>query len=259
MTAKLCESTARWLGERFVCSKLPRGQVRVRTPFLYPDGDVIDVYVVERAGRIDVTDFGEALGWLRLQTPATRRTPRQNRLIQDVLLTQGVETFRGQIVARCPKQALVPDGVLRVSQAALRIGDLWYTMRVRSVESLSDQVADVLEERRIPFEREVKLPGRSGRIWTVDFQTRTPERSSLVSVLASGSRAAARRVTEHAVAKWHDLSNLRIGPQAVRFVSLFDDASDVWSSEDFKLVEDLSDVARWSHPEGLLQMLGTAP
>lgn len=52
----------------FECSPAPRQGIRVRTPFLYPDGGVIDVFVIERQGYVEVTDFGEALGWLRMQS-----------------------------------------------------------------------------------------------------------------------------------------------------------------------------------------------
>jgi hypothetical protein len=39
------------------------------------------------------------------------------------------------------------------------------------------------------------------------------------------------------------------------FISLIDDSVDVWSVEDFNLVESISDVARWSAPETLSQLL----
>lgn len=132
---------------------------------------------------------------------------------------------------------------------------LWFTTRTRAIESMTDEVSDLLQERKISFERGVKLPGRSGRDWMVDFQTRTPEQSALVFVLASGSKAAARRVSEHVVAAWHDLSQLRVGTQSIRFVSLFDDTSDVWADEDFNLVESVSDVCRWSQPDEFEQRL----
>lgn len=246
------------LSSMFSCSRTERGHVRVRTPFYFPDGGIVDVFVVERRGRIDVTDFGEALGWLRLQTVSGRRSPKQNKLVQDVCLTLGVECFKGQILARCESQDDLTRAVLRVAQAAVRVSDLWFTTRTRSVETVNDEVADMLEERAIAFERAVKLPGRSGRNWTVDFQTRTPGRTALVSVLSSGSRAAARKVTEHVVATWHDLSHMRLGGPKMSFVSLFDDTSDVWSDEDFRLVDDLSDVQYWSRPDELVDHLNAA-
>lgn len=257
MTAAIPDLVVRELGEHFVAS--PHGQgIRIRTPFLYPDGDVIDVYVREEGTGFTVTDLGEALGWLRLQSLSDRRSPKQDRLLQDIALTLGVELFRGQIMMRCASPQELPLAVQRVGQAALRVADLWFTTRTRTVESLTDEVADLLLEREIPFERSVRLAGRSGHNWTVDFQTRTPLKSALISVLATGSRAAARRITEHVVAGWHDLSHLRAMPQGPRFISLIDDTADVWSEEDFRLVESISDVERWSQATDFVERLRAA-
>jgi hypothetical protein len=257
MSAKIREALTDQLGALFEC-KPHRGFVRVRTPFLYPDGGLIDVFVRMRGGHFEVTDLGEALGWLRLQTTPAQRSPKQRRLLQDVCMTLGVELFEGQLFLRGDDLAQLSDGVLRIGQAVVRISDLWFTTRTRSVESVTDEVADYLQERRIPFERAVKLAGRSGRDWTVDFQTRTERSSALVSVLTTGSRAGARRVAEHVIAEWHDLSPMRVGPQALRFISLFDDTADVWSEEDFKLVESISDIGQWSRPDEFVSMLTSA-
>ncbi len=50
------------------------------------------------------------------------------------------------------------------------------------------------------------------------------------------------RLAEKTVATWHDLSNLKLGREALQFVSLFDDTSDVWAEEDIRLVEGMSTV-----------------
>lgn len=175
--------------------------------------------------------------------------------MEDVCLTQGVELFKGQLMLRCDDPGSLTQCVFRLGQAVVRVADLWFTTRTRSVESMTDEVADLLQEHQIAHERGVKLAGRSGREWTVDFQTRTPDQSALVFVLTSGSRGAARRITEHVVAGWHDLNLLRAGQDARRFISLFDDTSDVWSESDFKLVESVSDVCRWSRSDEFEQML----
>jgi hypothetical protein len=119
-------------------------------------------------------------------------------------------------------------------------------------------VADFLGEKRIPFERAKKLVGRSGRDWTIDFHARTPEASSLVCVLSTGSRAAGHKVAEHVLATWHDLSSLAVGAQPIRFVSLFDDTMDVWQPEDLNLVDSVSEIARWSRPDEFEEMLRQA-
>ena len=84
-------------------------------------------------------------------------------------------------------------------------------------------------------------------------------RAALLSLfLPAEPGGGARRVAEHVVAAWHDLSQFRVGPQAARFVSLFDDTSDVWSEDDFRLVESLSDISRWTRPDEFIELLRIA-
>lgn len=252
-----CEQIARSIGELFACTQVNR-YVRIRTPYLYPDGDVIDLFFKEETGGRSggtVTDLGETLRWLRMQRPTKQKSAKQRRLMEDVCLTHNVELYRGMLMVRVTVPTELASAVTRLAQACLRVSDLWFTFRARAIESTTDEVAELLTERYIPFERGERLPGRSGRIWTVDFHTRHARRSALVLVLSTGSRAAARGVSEHVLATWYDLSHLRVGAEAQRFVSLFDDTMDVWTQQDFKLVEDISDVARWSRPDEFAELL----
>jgi hypothetical protein len=245
------------LSSLFTCSEHGPYQ-RIRTPYLYPDGDNIDVFCKTQLDVILVSDLGETTRWLRMQTVSTRRSPKQRVLIEDACLTHGVEFYKGMLLARCRTVDELTAVVFRVAQAALRVSDLWFTFRTRSVESVTDEVRDFLDEKQCRFDRAEKLAGRSGRIWTVDFHVRTVHRSSLVYVLSTGSRSAARTVGEHVLAAWFDLNHLAAGPEALTFVSLFDDTLDVWRDEDFRLVEPLSTIARWSRPDEFADVLGHA-
>jgi hypothetical protein len=256
MTAALQETIRQGLGGLFNAAE-HRGFTRIRTPFWYPDGGVVDVFAKENGDLVTITDLGEALGWLRMQSLSGRRTPKQQKLVQDVCLTQGVELFKGQLILRS-ERANLASAVVRLAHAAVRVADIWFTTRTRSVESVTDEVSDLLQEREIAFERSIKLAGRSGRDWTVDFQARTLAQSSLVFVLATGSRASAKRITEHVFTGWHDLSFMKVGQQPLQFISLFDDTNDVWADEDFKLVESVSEICRWSQPEEFERQLGCA-
>jgi len=255
--ASLCSEMKAGLGPLFECSQHGKFE-RVRTPYLYPDGDHVDLFLRQEGDHIVVSDLGETTRWLRSQTVSLRRSPKQRSLIADICLTHGVEFFRGVLVARCRPDEPIAPVVMRVAQVAMRVSDLWFTFRTRAVESLTDEIADLLTERNITFQRGEKLSGRSGRVWPVDFHARTPSRSSLVYVLSTGNRSAARSVTEHVLAAWYDLNHLAAGPEALRFVSLFDDTADVWSTEDFRLVESISTVSRWSRPDEFVEQLTDA-
>ena len=249
-----CEAIAERIGGLFSCTPV-REYVRIRTPFLYPDGDVIDLFLKESQGTLTLADLGETLRWLRGQSISQRRSAKQQQLIEDVCLTHGVELYKGMLMLRLRPGEELASAVTRLAQAALRVADIWFTFRTRAVESATDEVADFLGEHAIAFERGERLAGRSGRTWTVDFYTRTPRRSSLIYVLSTGSRGAARGLVEHVVAAWYDLSHLKVGPEARRFVSLFDDTMDVWTEEDFRLVAELSEVSRWFRPDDLIPLL----
>jgi hypothetical protein len=54
---------------------------------------------------------------------------------------------------------------------------------------------------------------------------------------------------------WHDLSYLSIGMEALRFISLLDDTVDVWSEENIRLVESVSDIAYWSRSDEFLEKI----
>ncbi|MFG0336217.1 MAG: DUF1828 domain-containing protein [Maioricimonas sp. JB049] len=255
MSVSPCHTIATRIGELFECTEV-NGYVRIRTPFVYPDGDIVDVFLNKDAQSAwQLSDLGETLRWLRMQTAATRRTARQQRLIQDVCMTSGVQLFRGTLATRLDSEDHIHEAVMRLAQACIRVADLWFTFRTRTVANTADEVAEYLTEQQISFERAAKLPGRTGRIWTIDFQTRSKNASSLVQVLATGANAASHGLTEHALAAWYDLRHFQLQSEPVRFVTLFDDTSDVWAPEDFALVSEISHIAYWSKPEDLRDLL----
>jgi len=253
----ICQQFVGTLGELFTCA--PHGKYhRIRTPYLYPDGDNIDIFCKPEADLVNVSDLGETTRWLRLQTPSLKRTPRHKALIEDIGQTHGVEFFKGMLFARCHKGEELAYTVSRVAQAALRVSDLWFTFRTRSVESVTDEVADFLTERNLPFERNEKLIGRSGKTWTPDFHVRAAQRSALIYVLSTGSKSVAKAVVNQVHTAFFDLNHMKVGPEMLNFLSLFDDSADVWSDEDLRLVEQVSTVARWSKPDEFGSLLEAA-
>ena len=135
--AAVCDAIQSGLGHLFECK--PSGnRTRVRTPFLFPDGDSIDVYVMARDQQLMVSDLGETLRWLRMQTVSERETPRFLTLASDVCVTQGLEWRQGILQARCDGLEDVAMAVLRVAQGCVRVSDLWFALRFRSAEPLGE-------------------------------------------------------------------------------------------------------------------------
>ncbi len=243
-----CEEINRTIGALYTCVEVNEF-VRIRTPYLYPDGDVIDLFLKPQEDVATLTDLGESLRWLRMQTATLRRSQKQNRLIEDICLNHGVELYRGMLTLRVQDSVNLAQAVTRLAQAALRTADLWFILRSRSFESVTDEVEEFLKDSKIPYDRGEDLIGRSGRKRSIDFHTRLSRKSSLIKVLSTGNRSSARSLSDRAFASWADLSHYKVGSQALQFISLFDDTQDVWSEEDFALVRDVSTIKFWSRPD----------
>lgn len=250
--ATTCDLITEQMGLLYTCS--PVGQyIRIQTPFLYPDGDIIDVFFQGEGNIGTLTDLGETLRWLRMQTVSQKQSRKQQQLIADVCLTHNIELYQGMLMARVRRPQDFADAIARLCQCILRMSDLWFTFRNKIGESIADDVEDFLQEKNITFNRSPKILGRSAKPWRPDFQTRGKEHSSFVRVLSTGSRAVAREMVFQSTAMWHDLSYLNVGKEAIQFISLFDDTVDVWNQEDIELVDSLSDIAYWSQADEFLE------
>lgn len=254
MTSFPCQNIATNLGQLFSCSEV-NGFVRIRTPYLYPDGDVIDLFFKEQEGKGVLTDLGETLRWLDSQTSTKWLSKKQAQFLQDIQLTHGVESYQGMLIARVAEAESLAEVLTRLTQAVMSAADLWFLSRTRVPSLVSDEVAEFLEDQDIHFARNEKQLGRSGRSWRVDFHTWHPQQSSFVQLLSTGSRAAANTKVNSAVAAWSDLSHLLAGSSPLRFVSLFDDSADVWTPEVISQLEEFSEVAYWSRPDEFLELL----
>ena len=244
-----CKRIAEQMGGLFKCEE-HNSYIRIRTPFLHPDGDVIDLFLREDNSHATLTDLGETVRWLRSQVHVTRRTKKQTRLIEDICQNNGVAFFKGMLQLKVTDLDLA-EAVTRLGQACVQVSDIWFTFRTRAYQSTTEEVTEFLVEKEIPFKAKEPHPGRSGRTWAVDFHTRT-RKSSFVQLLSTGTRGATHRIAEHVLAMWVDLSHHNIGTESVQFVSLFDDTVDVWGEEDFALLDATSKVVRWKSPEDLL-------
>jgi len=245
-----CQRVAEQVGMLFTCSEVNQF-IRIRTPFLYPDGDIIDVFLKENGDHIILTDLGETLRWLRMQTITSRRSQKQNALIADVCMNHNVELFKGMILVRVQQLSDLGVMLMRLCQALLRVSDIWFTFRNQSFESIIDEVEAYLIEKRVRYDRNVKVLGRSTRSWNVDFHI-FQSTTYYVSVLSTMNSSVANKLTDTILAQWIDLSNLKVA-SSTRFISVFDDTTEAWREHNFRQLEEYSEIVYWSRPERLLE------
>ncbi len=247
-----CKTLKDNLGSLFHCKEMRNDLIRIRTPFSYPDGDLVDLFLENDGSKL--TDLGETLRWLRMQSVATRRTVKQKDLIQRTCDANGFSLNRGAIEVSLRHGDVVTHAsrlaelVLRLAQACVRISDVWFTYRTRSIISVADEVADFLGENDISFERDKKFVGNSGREVSVDFHVLGSD--SLIQVLATASSAATYRIIDHTVRVWLD-----VGHTPSKQITLVDDSSDVWMHNEVEWLQSFSDVVYWSQPQTLLNLV----
>ena len=116
MTIAPCQTFADTIGQLYTCTEI-NGLVRIRTPYLYPDGDVIDLYLKPETQTL--TDLGETLRWLDMQTVSQTLSKKQEFFLQDIQITHGVELFNGMLVVRGENN--LSEAITRLAQAAIMV------------------------------------------------------------------------------------------------------------------------------------------
>ena len=109
------------LEDVFKCSEAPRGAVRVRTPLTYPDGTLIDLFLVARDdGTVVVTDHGETMNCLRMRS-AKGITRGQSEKIARICESMNVLRVQGTVLVIAKDRWALGESVARVAQAAVLI------------------------------------------------------------------------------------------------------------------------------------------
>lgn len=126
--AELCETIKKLSPPPFGCRPAPREGVLVQTPFLYPDGCAVEVSVTESDGQFVVTNHGDALRWLGMQSVRGGLSDRQNSLIDNVCQSLGVQLNCGRLMLQCNDTLELGKAIHLVGQAIVRLSDVWFTI-----------------------------------------------------------------------------------------------------------------------------------
>ena len=115
------------LPDIFKCTQTPSGSVRVRTQLTYPDGTLIDLFLMGRDdGAVVVTDYGDTIGWLRMQSPKGL-TRGRNRKIARVCQSLNVTRTQNRVTVMAQDRQALGGAVARVAQAAVLISHIGFS------------------------------------------------------------------------------------------------------------------------------------
>lgn len=250
---------ANQLEATFAC-EIVGSYVLIRTPFVFPDGDVIDLYWQNSSHGQVISDLGETYGWLFINGGNESLTAKQNRAYDDACLTYGVARDAGVLWAPVTDGQLA-SAVFRLSQAITMVTQ---TLDIRAAEATpkkitADRISRIIRPYPWSSRRNVRMSGHSNHTWNLDFLIQTPEREAwLVALYARKDRGWQQRAIEHAYAAFSDLkpvlSKQRVPAKAI---SVIDDTDVSWHSDPIKLLADVSEVVHLSEPDSLLYTINS--
>jgi hypothetical protein len=233
---------------------LRTGYLRLETAFSYPDGTSIEVFVAppDRIPGLRLTDLGQTTAWLLNLQVKPWLSKKRRALVEDALSTYGVAQAGGELVLPIASEGALADGVIRLSQACLRVADLSFTRRSSLQSTFVEEVEEVLSDADLPYEANPEVPGRYGKPVPVDFAVPGGRTRSLVLTLASNNPSAAHTMSNEIFRRWHDLD---LPSRPDQRVTLFDDRSAAYREEDLARLGEISDVVPFSDRAGVRLLL----
>lgn len=234
------------------CDRIRNGSLRMSTPFSYPNGEKVDVFLDTTVNlveeRILLSDNGQTALYLKWAS-ISLSTSRKKELVNDILDNSGVrmEGMRLVVSPRSVDRNSLSDAIFRLSQACVRISDLATHQRLRSTNAFRDDVEDFFDANHLRWESDVKLPPVFGkREIRMDFEVNSGNKSSYVNVLAAMNDAAAHASANEIVIK---LLDLRASGEIVlqQFVTVYNSASTAIRREDIERLSTISSAI--SFPE----------
>ena len=250
-----CEEIAKQyleaLSNRFTCESV--GNVlRIITPYLYPNNDLIEVLVQELPPEtIKVTDSGETLRHLHSQGFDIAVRSQRREMVEIIASRTGVDVVLGQLT-KIGRIDELGDVLFDVIVAARGVSDLIYTSRAYEPATFAEEVGKFLLENGLEYDSPAKPTGQTGRVYTVQFMLhRGPTYLEPLSPRhASRSRAQVNSVFR----TWYDCNG---GLGKDRKISMLNDVDVHWRPDDIALLGRVSTVLNWSSRQELLSRLVT--
>jgi hypothetical protein len=235
------------------CDVIANGMLRFSTPFQYPDGSNIDLFLGEGKApyhKLVLTDLGQTTANLLDLHIKPWATKKRKQVIADICRTLDVEHEGGEFKVTFDDLKSLPGLIIRLSQACIRAGDLMFTQRLQSPVVFRDDLEEFISAWNLPYEPNVEIVGQFGRPVPVDFSVNGAHTKSLVLAASTGSAAASRPVTNEIFRKWNDLENVR---QHFQFLSIYDSKNNYFRDDDLARLETISTVLAFPAQEQVLE------
>lgn len=227
----------------------------IQTPFYYPDGDVIEIFVHQRSGKIVVSDLGETMRYLGAYDLDVKNYSKRQVIINDVINLLNVKFIKNVFYKPIKSMDHLPEDLFDLSQCIIRICDLLYTVRGSSPAGFVEEVKDFLDFHKFKFEEGFTVETTSDHKYEFDLGIEVDDSTiKLVKLMSPPSKSTQKPNFDRVLRMWVDLENFSEYKKSSR-ITLLDDTNYIW--RDLILIEKYSIVTDWSDKEGFLNALKT--
>lgn len=232
------------------CDIVPSGALRLATPFSYPNGEGVDVFLYVDKKLINeywLSDFGQAYTYLHSAQIGMLSTSRKREIVDVIASQMHIRNMSGElaIVLRGDSADELSRAIARLAQACVRISDLATHQRLRSANPFRDDVEDFFDAKSFSFAPDVKLSGPYKMPIRIDFEVSSERAQSYVNVLSALNSTSAHASATEIFTKWHDLAKAEVAGH--QFVTIYNSNSRAIKRSDIDRLQEYSQVL--SYPE----------
>lgn len=236
-------------------ARLPAGPIAITTALVYPDGDSIEVYLPQDAtteAPEKLTDYGNTTAWLSTAQINPWLSKKRTEFVNAVLRQHDVRHVGGAFERTLGSLDDLPDAVIGLGQACLRASDLLFTRRLVLQTTFAEEIEETLGDVGLPFEANVEIELRAGRVVKVDYLVTGRSKRSALMTLAATSRTQAHGAATDVFSRW---SHMHLAGRIEDRVTVFDDRQSVYRDDDMELLQTLSTVVPASNRPMLRDIL----
>ena len=250
----LCDDAIQQLNSYFIsdmeCLGEDSGYEVVRTPFLYPDRDHVELFVREtNDGQLLVSDLGQTLMKISQYGFVLRNSPKRRAMVFQITSSLGVRFENGSLLVTTPL-AQAGHSIWQLMMAIQRLADLVFTVGSYVRATFGDQFENFVAATGIIYHRGVLVELGTNYRFTADF---TVNGGKIVQLLSANSVGYAR---ERVNKVYVDFSEMAIATDTRQKVAVVDDSQSLWSQQLLQPLSHQADrVIYWSNKrvlEGVL-------
>lgn len=223
----IISSYLQWIKDNTVVKTLEEGKAcSISTPFLDRHNDHLDIYLFKDNNQIKLTDNGDTINDLRM-SGFEINTDKRKKILQTTLNGFGVQMGRDDELFVDANLKNIGQKKHYLLQAILAVNDM-FNLSQSIVSSLfKEDVEAYFRANDILFNKDVKLTGKSGYDYNIDFLI--PASKSQPERLIKTINQAAKDTALSAIMALHDIEQMR-GSNTGRFV-IYNDTDKAASAE----------------------------